>query len=357
MKIALINDTHAGARGDNPIFNEFFFKFWENTFFPYLEQNNIKTICHLGDVVDRRKFINFVTLSSWRSRFFDRARDLGIQLEVIVGNHDVTYKNSNELNAMQELFAHYDNINIYIEPIDLNFDGLDVAMIPWINGENYEKSMEFLTHTKSQIVFGHFEITGFEMDRGNVCQGGMSREIFNRFDMVMSGHFHHKSNDGSIYYLGNQYEMTWADYGDTRGFHVFDTETRELEFIENPNRIFFKISYNDENDAEVEKIKQADYSQYKDTFVKVVVINKKEPYLFDSVIDSLYKAGVLDVSIVEDVNINSTANTDELVNQAEDTITILNKYIDGMTLDVDNNKLKTHMRELYVEALNQQRIE
>ena len=357
MKIALINDTHAGARGDNPIFNEFFFKFWENTFFPYLEQNNIKTICHLGDVVDRRKFINFVTLSSWRSRFFDRARDLGIQLEVIVGNHDVTYKNSNELNAMQELFAHYDNINIYIDPIDLNFDGLDVAMVPWINSENYEKSMEFLTHTKSQIVFGHFEITGFEMDRGNVCQGGMSREIFNRFDMVMSGHFHHKSNDGSIYYLGNQYEMTWADYGDTRGFHVFDTETRELEFIENPNRIFFKISYNDENDVEVEKIKQADYSQYKDTFVKVVVINKKEPYLFDSVIDSLYKAGVLDVSIVEDVNINSTANTDDLVNQAEDTITILNKYIDGMTLDVDNNKLKTHMRELYVEALNQQRIE
>ena len=151
--------------------------------------------------------------------------------------------------------------------------------------------------------------------------------------------------------------MTCADNGDTRGFHVFDTETRELEFVENPNRIFFKISYNDENDAEVEKIKQADYSQYKDTFVKVVVINKKEPYLFDSVIDSLYKAGVLDVSIVEDVNINSTATTDDLVNQAEDTITILNKYIDGMTLDVDNNKLKTHMRELYVEALNLQRIE
>lgn len=357
MKIALINDTHAGARGDNPIFNEFFFKFWENTFFPYLEKNNIKTICHLGDVVDRRKFINFVTLNSWRSRFFDRARDMGIQLEVIVGNHDVTYKNSNELNAMQELFSHYDNINIYTEPVDLTFDGLQVAMVPWINGENYEQSMEFLTNTKSQIVFGHFEISGFEMDRGNVCQGGMSREIFNRFDMVMSGHFHHKSSEGSIHYLGNQYEMTWADYGDVRGFHVFDTETRELEFIDNPNRIFYKIPYNDETDVEVEKIKQTDFSVYKDTFVKIIVINKKEPYLFDSVIDSLYKAGVLDVSIVEDMNINSTTNTDDLVNQAEDTITILNKYIDGMTLDVDNNKLKTHMRELYVEALNQQRIE
>ena len=356
MKIALINDTHAGARGDNPIFNEFFFKFWENTFFPYLEENNIKTICHLGDVVDRRKFINFVTLNSWRSRFFDRARDMSIQLEVIVGNHDVTYKNSNELNAMQELFSHYDNINIYTEPVDLTFDGLQVAMVPWINGENYEHSMEFLTNTKSQIVFGHFEISGFEMDRGNVCQGGMSREIFNRFDMVMSGHFHHKSSEGSIYYLGNQYEMTWADYGDVRGFHVFDTETRELEFIENPNRIFYKIAYNDEEAHEIEKWKQFDYSAYKETYVKVIVVNKKDPFTFDSVIDNLYKAGVLDVSIVEDFSDTSTVE-DEEIDQAEDTITILNKYIDGMTLDVDNDTLKTYMRELYVEALNLQRTE
>jgi DNA repair exonuclease SbcCD nuclease subunit len=357
MKIALINDTHAGARGDNVVFNEFFFKFWENTFFPYLEKNNIKTICHLGDVVDRRKFINFATLNSWRSRFFDRARDLGVQLEVIVGNHDVTYKNTNELNAMTELFSHYNNINIYTEPTDLMFDGLSVAMVPWINGENYEQSMEFLANTKSQVVFGHFEISGFEMDRGNVCQGGMSREAFNRFDMVMSGHFHHKSNQGSIYYLGNQYEMSWADYGDTRGFHVFDTDTRELEFVANPYHIFHKYSYNDTTDAEKEAIKKFDYSAYKDMFVKVVVVNKTEPILFDNMIDSLYKAGVLDVSIVEDLSVDSTTNTDELINQAEDTITILNKYIDGMTLDVDNNKLKNHMRELYVEALNLQRIE
>ena len=358
MKIALINDTHAGARGDNPVFNEFFFKFWENTFFPYLKENNITTICHLGDVVDRRKFINFVTLNSWRKRFFDRIRDDGIEMHVIVGNHDVTYKNSNDLNAMHELFNHYDNVKIYTEPLDLVFDGLQIAMIPWINSENYEESMTHLATTTSQIVFGHFEISGFEMDRGNVCQGGMSREIFNRFDMVMSGHFHHKSNDGSIFYLGNQYEMTWADYGDTRGFHVFDTETRELEFVENPNRIFYKISYDDTVEQATEYwTKQFDYSKYKDTYIKLIVVTKQDPYLFDLMLDAFYKAGVLDVSIVEDFSDVLLEEDDDEVDQAEDTMTILNKYIDNMKLDVDNNKLKSHMRELYVEALNLQRTE
>ena len=138
MKIALINDTHAGARGDDPRFNEYFFKFWEGTFFPYLEEHGIKQICHLGDVVDRRKFISFVTLNSWRKRFFDVIRDKGIQMDVIVGNHDVTYKNTNEINAMNELFDRYNNIDVLIEPNTLNYDGCKIAMVPWINSGNYE---------------------------------------------------------------------------------------------------------------------------------------------------------------------------------------------------------------------------
>lgn len=357
MRIALINDTHAGARGDSLVFNEFFFKFWENTFFPYLKEHNIDTICHLGDVVDRRKFINFVILNSWRNRFFDYLKQNNITMHVMVGNHDVTFKNSNELNAMQELFSDYDNIHIYTDPVDKQFDGLQVALVPWINSENYAASIEFLEKTKSQVVFGHFEISGFEMDRGNVCQSGLNRELFNRFDMVMSGHFHHKSSSGSIHYLGNQYEMTWADYGDVRGFHVFDTETRELEFVPNPNKIFHKLSYDDTVEQCTEYwTKQFDYSKYKDTYLKIIVVTKQDPYLFDLMLDNFYKAGVLDISIVEDFDDNTTQD-DEVIDEAEDTITILNKFIDNMKLDVDNETLKTYMKKIYVEAINIQKSE
>ncbi len=351
MKIALINDTHAGARGDSLLFNEFFFKFWEGTFFPYLKKNNIKHIIHLGDVVDRRKFINYVILNQWRKRFFDVLLKEGITMDVIVGNHDVTYKNTNEINAMHELFDHYENIKVYTEPQENTYDGLKVQLMPWINASNYEQSLEALRETTAQIVMGHFEIAGFEMDKGNIAHEGLDRKIFNRFDMVLSGHFHHKSTDGTITYLGNQYEITWIDYGDQRGFHVFDTDTRNLKFVANPNRIFYKINY-DDTVQDFEHWKSYHYEQHKDTYVKVVVINKQNAYQFDYVIDQLAKSGVADVAIVEDFTDTDLGEDEELVNQAEDTMTILNKYIDGLTLNVEPVRLKHLMRELYVESLN-----
>lgn len=355
MKLILINDTHAGARGDSLIFNEFFFKFWENVFFPYLEKHNIQQVCHLGDLVDRRKFINYVILNSWRKRFFDRLVEMNVKMDVIVGNHDVTYKNTNEINAMEELFDHYNNINVFTEPTEREYDGLNVALVPWINSSNYDQSIEFLKNTKSQVVFGHFEISGFEMDRGNVSHDGMDMKTFERFDTVLSGHFHHKSSKGNITYLGNQYQMTWMDYGDQRGFHVFDTETRELEFIPNPYHIFHRISY-DDTIQNFEFWKKYDYESLKESYIKIVVVNKHNPYLFDSVLDNLYRVGVVDISIVEDFT-DVDVNDEDLVNEAEDTLTILNNYIDGLTMQVKPDRLKGLMKQLYVESLNMERTE
>ena len=354
MRIALLNDTHAGARGDSLVFNEFFFKFWEDVFFPYLEKNNIKQVCHLGDLVDRRKFINYVILNSWRKRFFDRLQSNNIQMDIIVGNHDVTYKNTNEINAMDELFNHYSNINAYTEAIEKEYDGLNVALVPWINSGNYQKSLEFLNDSKAEVVFGHFEISGFEMDRGNICHDGLNAALFERFDLVFSGHFHHKSSKGNITYLGNQYEMTWMDYGDQKGFHVFDTETRELTFIPNPYNIFHKISY-DDTIQDLDYWKNYYYGYLKDSYIKIIVVNKKNPYLFDIMMDNLYKVGVVDISIIEDLS--DVDSTDEVIDEAEDTITILNKYIDGLTLPVKSDRLKGLLKQLYVESLHMEKNE
>lgn len=355
MKIALINDTHAGARGDSLLFNEFFFKFWENTFFPYLKEHGITHIIHLGDVVDRRKFINYVILNQWRKRFFDVLQKEGITMDVIVGNHDVTYKNTNEINAMHELFDHYDNIKVYTEPQENVYDGLKVQLMPWINSSNYDQSLEALRVTTAEIVMGHFEIAGFEMDKGNIAHEGLDRKTFNRFDMVLSGHFHHKSTDGTITYLGNQYEITWIDYGDERGFHIFDTDKRDLTFVANPYKMFHKIIY-DDSQQDFAFWNTYDFVQYANTFVKVIVVNKQNAYMFDTVIDNLHKAGVADVAVVEDFT-DTIIDDGDLVDQAEDTMTILSKYIDGLATNVDSSKLKGLMRELYVESLNVEIIE
>lgn len=355
MKLALINDTHAGARGDNPHINEFFFKFWDNIFFPALTEHKVDRVVHLGDVVDRRKFINFAIWNTWKTRFFDRLNEeYGIPIDLLTGNHDCYYRNTNDVNALDELIGKFPNVRIFREPQDMQYGSLLVALVPWINSGNFETSMQYLQTTKAPVILGHLEITGFEMDRGNVCHTGLKKSVFDRFDMVLSGHFHHKSNDGIIYYLGNQYEMTWADYNDPRGFHILDTETRELTFVENPYRLFHRFVY-DDSVQNFEFWKQHDFQRYQNAYVKVVVVRKQNPYLFDRVMEFLYKSTPIDVTVVEDYteeSLDASANT--TVNQAEDTITIMRKCVDSMKMpeSVNPDKLKGLLQELYVEAVN-----
>lgn len=349
MKICILGDTHFGMRGDSVIFHEYYRKFYEEVFFPYLLSNNIKVIFQLGDLFDRRKFINFNSLHLVKKYFFDRCRDEGIQLHTLLGNHDVSFKNTLEVNSSELLLKEYENINIYRHFHSLIFDD-SIDVIPWICDENEAEIMEKISQSKSQICFGHFEVAGFEMDRGNICQEGMDKKILEKYDVVLTGHFHHKSTDGNITYVGTPGEMTWADYEDERGFHIFDTSTRELTFIKNPYTMFNKILY-DDGKQDFDYYKNFDFNRYKNTYVKVVVVEKGNAFLFDSVIDNLIKAGAIDVSIVEEFS-DIITDKEELVDQAEDTMTILSKYIDGIHTNVDSEKLKNLLRELYVESLN-----
>ena len=350
MKIVILGDTHFGARGDSLDFHKFFSKFYEEVFFPYLKEHNINTIFQMGDLFDRRKFINFNSLYLSRRYFFNICKENNITLHTLIGNHDVAFKNTLEVNSPQLVVGDYDNIIVYKEFATVEFDGLPIDVVPWICDDNEVEIFNHIKKSKSEVCFGHFEIAGFEMDRGNVCDIGIDKKSFSKYDIVLSGHFHHKSSDGNITYVGTPYEMTWSDYMDTKGFHVFDTETREMEFIANPFTMFNKVTY-DDGATDFEFWKKFDYEKYKETYVKLVVVNKQNPYLFDTVVDNFYKAGLSDLSIVEDFTDTSIVD-DEIVDQAEDTMTILSKYIDALELDVESEKLKTMMRELYVEALN-----
>jgi hypothetical protein len=279
---------------------------------------------------------------------------MGIILHILLGNHDIFHSASSEINAMDELVAHYCNVCIWRTANDVDFNGVKLAFIPWINEGNIEDTMKFLETSQARVAFGHLEVAGFEMDKGHVCAEGFPRELFKRFEKVYTGHYHHKSDDGHIYYLGNQYEITWADYNDQRGFHVFDTETYEMEFIPNPNRLFHKVIYNDEH-MKFDYWKDFDYSIYENTFVKLVVLKKQNPYLFDTVLDTLYKSKPLDVNVVEDFTESPVATTEpDSVNQAEDTLTVLSRFIDtNCSLDkIAPDRLKLLMRELYLEALD-----
>lgn len=351
MKLCILGDTHFGARGDSLDFHMYFKKFYDDVFFPYLVKNKINVVVQMGDLFDRRKFINFNSLYLSRKYFFNKLKEHEINLYTLVGNHDVAFKNTLEVNSPSLLLNEYDNVFLVENFSTENFDGVDIDIVPWICSDNEEEIFEKIKNSKSQICFGHFEIDGFEMDRGNVHQGGLDRKTLSKYDIVLSGHFHHKSSSDNVTYVGTPYEMTWSDYNDPKGFHIFDTEKREMEFVRNPYSIFHKIMYDDTN-HDFEYWKAHDFSKYKETYVKLVVLNKQNPFLFEHVLDNLYKIGVSDLSIVEDFTDNVIGNDQDIIDQAEDTMTILSKYIDNLELDVESDKLKTVMRELYVEALN-----
>ena len=145
-----------------------------------------------------------------------------------MGNHDTYYKNTNEVNAIQNLNLGPD-IKIYTRATEVNIGGLDMLFIPWICDDNREDTIFQIDNSTSQIAMGHLEVKGFEMHKGVMNEHGFEREHFRRFEKVLSGHFHKKSDDGQIFYLGTQYQIMWSDYNCPKGFHTFDTDTRELD--------------------------------------------------------------------------------------------------------------------------------
>lgn len=354
MKVAVINDTHFGARNDNASFSAYFKKFYDEVFFPYLIENDIKTVLHLGDICDRRKYINFVTAKHLEEDFMKPLHDNGIDMHLIVGNHDTYFKNTNSVNGVGQLYRNsvYDNVHIYEnEPVELQLGSTKVMMAPWICADNYEVSMKKIEDTDASVLLGHLEVVGYEMMRGQLCDHGFDKKVFRKFDAVYSGHFHHPSDHDNITYLGAPYEMNWSDYDGVRGFHVFDTETREMTRIQNPFRMFHKISY-DDTDMTVEEISQLDISLLTNTYIKVIVKNKTNPYIFDLFLDRIQQSGAADIKVVEDHQNLDLIDDDELVDEAQDTRTILHQYIDSIETKVDKTKVKSLISDLYNEASN-----
>jgi DNA repair exonuclease SbcCD nuclease subunit len=288
--------------------------------------------------------------------FFDELAKRNIQVHMLAGNHDTYFKNTNEVNSVDLLLKEYTNINVIDKPttIWLCDEKYPICMMPWICPDNHDDSMFVLSDTDANICMGHFEIAGFAMHRGMPSQEGLNRGIFKKFDVVFSGHYHHRSNQDNIRYLGNPYELTWQDYNDPRGFHLFDINTLDLEFIENPNIMFHRITYDDKETA-ISEMLAKNLDKYAGTYVKVVVVNKTNPHLFDRFMDKLYKVNPVDITIAEDFADLTEGVDDDMINEAEDTITIINKFVDGIKEEhIDNDKLKTVLKELYVEALNQE---
>ena len=342
MKIAIITDQHFGARKSSKILHDYYGKFYKDVFFPYLKEHKIDTVIDMGDTFDNRRTIDLWAMDWARNNYFDILRDMGVTLHSIVGNHTAYYKDTNQINTIDLLLKQYDNITVYSEAQEIKIDNLNILLLPWINSENEEKTLDIIKKSKCKIAMGHLELNGFVATRGHMMEDGMDVDVYDKFDKVYSGHYHTRSDNGKIYYLGNPYEMFWNDVNDARGFHIFDTETTEHTPVDNPYRMFYNVYYEDTPHQ------LFDASEYKDKIVKVIVRKKTEQKKFEKFLDKLYSIGVHELKIVENFAIQESEEFE--VEETENTISILNRYIDESDMDCDKSVVKGILQKIYSEA-------
>jgi DNA repair exonuclease SbcCD nuclease subunit len=349
MKIAILGDTHFGARNDHALIAKAQREFLDR-FFADIEERGITTAVHLGDVFDRRKYLNIQTLNWVKKRFIEPSERLGLHWHTIIGNHDTYFKNTNDVSSVQEILAPLPSFTVYTEPEEVQFEHFLFGFVPWVNRENHDRCLKFVKKTKANILCGHFEINGFEMNANVLCNDGLERNVFSKFPAVLSGHFHKKHTQDNIHYLGTPYPLTFGDFGQPKGYHILDTETGDLEFIENEVSIFKIIKYDDQaNDYDFETM---DFSDYRDCFVKVIVVEKKNPYAFDRMLSKLYDTECFQIRIVDTTLAMQEGDGDIHVDMTEDTLSLIRREIDGMDNVDDPDRLKKVMSELFVEAIN-----
>ena len=341
MKIAILSDTHWSARKASRHLHDYFELFYKNVFFPALEEHGIEIVIHMGDAFDNRKSIDFWGLDWTRRVVLDPLSKY--ETHMIVGNHDIFLRNSTEINAPELLLKDYPNIKIYSSPQTAKIGGMDIMMVPWICSENYDETLKQIKKSKAKVVMGHLELQGFRVNRNLIMEEhGTDPKIFDKFNKVFSGHYHTRSDNGKIFYLGNTYEMYWNDVNDPRGFHIFDTETLEHTPINNPYKLFYNIYYEDTPHQ------MFDATEYENKIVKVIVRKKSKPKDFEKFIDKLYMVGIQELKIIENFEIQE--NEEFEIIEDENTLTILNRYIEESEFEFDKTIIKGIFQDLYQQA-------
>jgi DNA repair exonuclease SbcCD nuclease subunit len=340
MKVAIITDTHYGCRKGSKLFHDYFEQFYINVFFPTLEKEGITTVIHMGDAFDSRKSIDYQSLEWAKRVVFEPLKKYDVHM--IVGNHDCYYKNTNNINSPSLLLKSFDNIKTYDKATKINIDGLDILLLPWINQENEKETTKLIKNTTCRCVMGHLELNGFRAHKGHVMEDGMESKLFEKFYRVFSGHYHTRSDDGKIFYLGNPYEIYWNDVNDARGFTIFDTETLEHVPVDNPYRMFYNIYYEDTPHQTF------DAREYENKIVRVIVRKKTSQKNFEKFIDKLYSSNVSELKVVENFQIQESEEFEAF--ESENTISILDRYITESEINLDKSVVQRLIREIYQEA-------
>lgn len=354
-KYAFVTDTHLGCRGSSTIFREYFRWYYKEMFFPALKLEGVTTLFHGGDFFDNRNHVTLTDIDYVTEEFVPLLEEYGITLHIIPGNHDLAYKNTSKVSSLSILKTS-EYVVVYEEPTLLDLDGMTLAMVPWINSENYEstdKWLRTLPNPQNTTILGHFEISGCKMYKNSVCDTGLEQSYFKDFKHVLSGHFHHPSKYGNIQYIGSAFHTTWQDYGDKRGYMVFDSENDEWVYHENVTCLFERVYYDELVHPELSDAELSDLCSHR--YFELIVNESKDRSKLERLCDRIRSMSVHDFSIVDTTLFEVTYidPEDAVETSSTDTLGMLNDRIDSVEQEIDTQSVKDRMKTLYNSALDE----
>lgn len=333
--IGIVGDAHFGARNGSPEYHEYFSEFWKD-FFAWVQKNKVKKVIFEGDTFDVRKHVNTWTLDFFKKVVVQQVLDLDLEVFVIVGNHDIYYKESLKINTPDLVLSEYGkNFKVISEPTEVTLEGYRWLLVPWVTKENSSAVAEAVKASEADYCVGHFEFDGFPMHPGSLAKTHMNHSTYKKFKLVLSGHYHTQSRKDNVLYTGTPYEITWIDCGDPKGFFKFDDG--EFEFIQNTHTIHRKISYPEKPSDLRSKYVQA----YVEDLSDRKAIEAWKQWVIEQGCHDVKFSERSTVSYASEMNLENVKTNEELIFS----------YIDHLDTGLDKTRLKNKMSELYQQSM------
>jgi DNA repair exonuclease SbcCD nuclease subunit len=338
-KIGIFSDIHIGLGQDNNINHKNILDFakWASDFY---SKKGITDIIIPGDIFHNRNEISVTTLATAKE-FFDFFKEFTIYIST--GNHDCFLKNKSDINSISILDG-WNNIHIIdIKPVVIKYKDKTISLIPW--GTDYDDI------PKTNIMFGHFEISSFYMNSYKVCEHGIkSGDLLKKSPYVISGHFHKKDHrtysNGQILYVGSPYQQNFGDTLDERGIYVFDLDDETFEFT--PNQVspqYFKLSLKKfkDNDSSIETWSEL----IRKNIISLVIDDKISPEEILSLKDKFNK--IEPQSLRVDYQDNESELKSSSDNNDYNSLNLLSSIEDFIeNLDIEHKKeVAEYIKDLY----------
>lgn len=350
MSVAIIGDTHFSRKAENPLLKKHI-KRGQKEFFEFLvkdlKKRKIKTVFFTGDVFDTRNSINVEALIETKRMFENLMSDF--EIHIVCGNHDMYFDDTREITSI-ELLEWMPNITVHRDQVNcIPINGKDMYIIPWVLPSERTDFISFLSAIEpkknNNILFGHFDMVGIDMEGGSMSTSGLSPNVFaNAASLTISGHYHGHSSqviDGSVInYVGSPYPLTFANAKSEHGYWILH-ETGSMEFIKNELSPTFKTIIDTDDLTSITSLENSFVRLYvnnaktkEEVFYAKSIIESKKP-IFLNIIPYKEEGDIL-INNGIPTDINKSAN--KLLNM--DTFSLSEIYID--TNPDQLPKLTTH---------------